>query len=792
MKKMLLMAFALPFATLLTAQCGQPHQATYLHGNEIRASVTSSGDLFWASGDHGRFQIIGEPGRPATIFAQGLQLGGFDPAGNFRGASQTYRSTTNRSDFPAGPIIEGQIPAGDYCSNWDRVWSVTSSEVEAHLSDFADNQQIDAPIASIMQWPGRGNPRFEALMGFPLPNTHQGLAPFFDANSDGIYDPLAGDYPFVESVAHLPEQITWAVFNDQYRGNAHSGLPSMQVEIQRTAWAMRCEGNSPLNRTVFVSYKVINRGTELLDSLVMGLWHDFDLGCHLDDYMGSAPQHNAFFVYNAQPEDLTPCSGGIATFGPNPPVQAVAILNRPLHAFFTRAGGAPNPPAAAGYYNNLNGIFSDGTPITAAGNGYQTDGPVTRFSYHGNPDNPAQWSMHGEGLTIGDPSCIGSVLLGRLSPGQSATVETAYLYVREPGLNHLQNVAAMYDQLETLQAAYENGFADLCTVPELCIHDCVWPGDANADGIANHEDLLAIGRGLNQTGPERTGSLNWAPHFAQDWSVVGMQHTDTNGNGAVEVNDAQITLLHYNQTKLGYLAPPVVYPPGPELSLNPIQPNAFEQIMEGQSILTRVSLLEVPELKGLAYSLEYDPRYFECIVNTATTFNDLNLVRPDNEKHQIDFVWYRNQPGAFIGATNTLHLFRIKARDFFGEPLPSATSYIRFKNVIGIREDGTRIPMGGTDMRADFIGIFVNTETPTPLADILVFPNPAEDLLQLRFPGQHLDGVTLLTAAGIPLRRLKGTFFDALSLDLQGLPAGMYFLRMEQDGCTVVKKVVRR
>ncbi|MBX2929687.1 MAG: T9SS type A sorting domain-containing protein [Saprospiraceae bacterium] len=446
----------------------------------------------------------------------------------------------------------------------------------------------------------------------------------------------------------------------------------------------------------------------------------------------------------------------------------------------------------ASIYRTLNGVFGDGTPITASGNGYQAGGAETRFAFHGDPNNPAQWSMRNANLSPFDVRGLGSVLLGRLEPGQWTTVETAYLYVREPGLNYLQNVTAMYAQLEALQADYENGFADTCLPVTLCADDCIWPGDANADGIANHEDFLAIGRRLGASGPARGSFLNWAPHSGNAWSVAGVKHADTDGNGVVQVGDAAITMMHYNRTRPGYTYSDT-YPPGPELTVTSTQPNAFLNITEGTSILSRISLLEVPQLKGIAFSLEYDPRYFEGIVeNPNAVVPELWVTYPNTARHQLDFAWYKRLTLDFIGAQNSLHIFHIKARDHFSEPVPSDTTYLRFKNIIGIRADGSLVPIGGMDMMATFLGVFVADEEAAPLSSVRLFPNPTDGLLQLQFPGQQLDRIALLTPAGQVLRVVQGPLFDAHQLRLEGLPTGMYFVRMEQAGRAAMRKVVLR
>lgn len=80
--------------------------------------------------------------------------------------------------------------------------------------------------------------------------------------------------------------------------------------------------------------------------------------------------------------------------------------------------------------------------------------------------------------------------------------------------------------------------------------DCVFPGDANYDGIVNVWDLLCIGIGYQFQGEERqdTGIL-WQPYEATDWSLnignLNFKHSDCNGDGTINVNDVQAIANNY-------------------------------------------------------------------------------------------------------------------------------------------------------------------------------------------------------------------------------------------------------
>lgn len=469
---LLSLLLALGLSPLYGQLCDVPTAQQPLEANDIRATITNGGDLFH-DGSNGQFRITSEEGMPTTISAAGLWLGGMDTGGQLKLAAQTYGRGAMRHDYYPGPIpfiYNGNQDIN--CAQWDTIWTVHRSEILAHLLDYQDNQAIDDPLQTIMGWPGEGNPYFEDIWGFPLPQEEnltndlpdQGLAPFADTDGDGIYDPMQGDYPMIPEGGPLPEQISWTVFNDYFGLHNISGAFTITAEVQLTTWAYQCEDSPQLDRTVFASYDIINRAIEPIDSFRLGLWVDFDLGCPTDDYLGSAPALNSFFAYNQDNVDDTDCNFNIAGFGDNPPVQAATFLNRPLYGFsYHLVGQEPNAPQnSVGYYNLLNGRFQDNSPIYASGDGYEETGATTNFAFPGDPNAADEWSMQSEGLPVGDHRVIGSVELNRLDPNHADRIVMAFTYVREPGADHLGNVSAMYGQISQLQEWYDSGFADGC------------------------------------------------------------------------------------------------------------------------------------------------------------------------------------------------------------------------------------------------------------------------------------------------------------------------------------------
>jgi hypothetical protein len=88
----------------------------------------------------------------------------------------------------------------------------------------------------------------------------------------------------------LGDQMCWAVYNDADQTNhtnaaGNNGFSQDQrilgVEVQQTTFAFDQQG--PLGNTVFIQYRIINKGANTLDNMFVSQWSDPDLGGYTDD-----------------------------------------------------------------------------------------------------------------------------------------------------------------------------------------------------------------------------------------------------------------------------------------------------------------------------------------------------------------------------------------------------------------------------------------------------------------------------------------------------------------------------
>lgn len=779
------------------------------HANDIRTVINTGGDMFWDLNDS-RFQVPYTGSEtPSAIFAAAVWIGGYDDVGNLKLAAQTYRSGINSQEYQPGPLTTVGTQFSDDCADWDQIWSVTRNEILLHLEDFEADGVIDNPQASIFSWPGIGNAHFETLNGFPMPDYSQGYAPFYDKDLDGEYEPDEGEYPLPQDLASdvIPDQITWHVFNDVRLHRVTQADP-VRAEIQQTCYAFYCTGNDVLNSTMFMDFNVINRNTAIMDSLYFAIWMDADLGCYTDDYIGSAPFHDAFIVYNEDSVDGTngnDCNQGVLSYATPPPVLSGRFLNRDMTSFMVYAnssvGQNPSPTTDPGvpleFYRLMSGSWIDGSPLCFGGIGYDP-GPgclPTDFAFPGDPNDSLSWAMINEDITQGDRRFIISTYLERLDPGESTSVSMSFSLHLDLERDHLGNATVAYEQLPYLKEKYDLGFDDCLKSLEPCDSECVWPGDANNDGIANHMDLLNLGLASSGSGPLRMAPLSWAPHGADAWTGslpdgLNMKYTDMNGDGEVDIeDDIDILNLHYGLTHDGYQEQHVCEE-GAELLVDGgfelFNPSTFRT-----RTTTRLNADLVDSLYGLAFTVLFDTAYF-----TEATSISASAPFPAGESQvihaalpgKIEYAMtkWNHQNGAVTFNDDILGcLFRYNNKNLI--PNQPDTTEVCIANIRGILADGTEVPMGSNRIQFIFLEEEPSSLEETLSEEILVYPNPAGGRFSVVVPealvGDHYE---IFTPAGTVIRTgiLHGEVTEVT------MPSGVYALIVRGSGAYVVKKVV--
>ena len=342
------------------AVCKRAQSTAELNVNNVRALINGYGNM-WYDGSIARYYIP-KDGNSTPLYCAALWIGGTDVNDQLRIAA--LRFGQDGDDYWPGPLtIDGTADVTiEVCNYYDRHYKISQAEVQTFMQmfDYSSNPPVandkydEGAIAQVIkEWPAHGN----------FANQSRYLAPFFDADGDGVYNYQKGDYPYYdfdnalcprtlkaslapgETYRPFPtmedslgivsggllsdqvlkgDQTIWWVFNDM--GNVHTESGGQPIGLEIRAQAFAFSSNDEINDMTFYSYEIINRSTYELRNTYFSQWVDPDLGYAQDDYIGCDVKRGLGYCYNGDESD-GPGTG--AYTGGVPPAVGIDFFQGP-------------------------------------------------------------------------------------------------------------------------------------------------------------------------------------------------------------------------------------------------------------------------------------------------------------------------------------------------------------------------------------------------------------------------------------------------------------------------------
>lgn len=349
--------------------------------------------------------------------------------------------------FPGTLKANSDEPSGN--PDHARVWKINKQEVDYHAAHW--NQTGYATPEAILTWPGNGNNMYDEA---PV------LAPFADINQNGYYEPAQGEYPIIRG-----EQAIYFIYNDAAAPHTESGGEPLGIEIHGMAYVMRdsssITGINNTDNTIFLHYTIINRSQNDYHQLKLAIYSDIDIGYPFNDLAGCDTLLNSYFIYNSPGSDSgnTNCTYAYTDLLP---AMGLTFLSHKMESFvaYNNSGLMPayftDPVTTTDYWNVMNGLFNDGTPMTNGGNGYSGTVPV-KYMFPGAPDDPTQWSDMNSGILPHDRRGVGVVQFDSLGAGQSVCLDFAYVFDDEiSGTDNTVNVTMLKKRIGEIRTFFFN------------------------------------------------------------------------------------------------------------------------------------------------------------------------------------------------------------------------------------------------------------------------------------------------------------------------------------------------
>lgn len=318
--------------------------------------------------------------------------------------------------------------------------------------------------------------------------------------------------------------------------------------------------------------------------------------------------------------------------------------------------------------------------------------------------------------------------------------------------------------------------------------DCVMPGDANQDGMADVWDLLRLGVSYGMSGPARPlVSTEWKPQKGQDWPMsqfdgTNYKHVDCNGDGLVTLDD--ISAIHQNykdeQNYVCQASPESNY----ILSIEILN----EFITPGDQINTQISLTSkdgspVEDVYGLAFRVAYNDH---IIQDNSTELSYVNswlgqpyeLLSIKKEFfNRIDIGTTKITQDNSSGSGDILQMTAVMEEVILGI-VPSVDLILR--DVVVTDKNGNIIPVDVQNASKE-INYTTGLEKLEEDNTLLVYPNPSADkfnfVVQANIEVEYLE-IFDMNGKIVNLTDLPKNKNEDFAIDISDLSPGMYFVKV--------------
>ncbi|MFN3939536.1 MAG: T9SS type A sorting domain-containing protein, partial [Chitinophagales bacterium] len=339
---------------------------------------------------------------------------------------------------------------------------------------------------------------------------------------------------------------------------------------------------------------------------------------------------------------------------------------------------------------------------------------------------------------------------------------------------------------------------------------CVWPGDANDNGVANNVDLLFVGLFYGNEGPTRfVAGDEWESNYCDEWEddddiviPLNPKYADCNGDGLVDANDTVPIKINYGQEHLK-----MTEISGGE-SFPPLAVSFFTDSIEGGSTVVLPIIfgsIDYPatNVLGLAFTLEYNAD-FVVSGSLKANFNTGwlgaegdNLIKINRDDSLGNFA---------VGVT------RINHTPASGYGPIGTVSFVMEDNIAGktsdlIAEIFTLCPVqpsvindAGEIKGAEALNVYCDSvviyQVFNDVADaiksgIQIFPNPADKEIWMEWNAHGFTAVEIFDIYGRKIRsQSMAANSSKMHLDTSELEEGAYILILRKDDNLFMERII--
>jgi len=346
-----------------------------------------------------------------------------------------------------------------------------------------------------------------------------------------------------------------------------------------------------------------------------------------------------------------------------------------------------------------------------------------------------------------------------------------------------------------------------------CEENCVWPGDLNANGIANNLDILALGFSLGETGPARDNPMNtWEAFAADEWTGnlpglnVNFKHADANGDGMITTEDQFPVSINYNEVNdsfAGLLGNNLL---GDDLFFVPQNIMAAPSGSFFMDIHLGTAANPIENIYGIGFQIDVDTQYVREVnfdFSESWIGVDEEIFAYGKYTDEIEHIGtaITRLDGTTVSGFGKIARIEIVITDVVLGLVTDTTAclpfLLQFQNVLGINEfeDDLLIEARGDSLTLKNESQFTNTNNLEENPEWIVYPNPVQDILYIEVNETPLNNLILYDLLGRAVFRKELTAYEMatdniMEIDLSHIQGGLYFVTLHSDHSKFVKKIL--
>jgi PKD repeat protein len=326
--------------------------------------------------------------------------------------------------------------------------------------------------------------------------------------------------------------------------------------------------------------------------------------------------------------------------------------------------------------------------------------------------------------------------------------------------------------------------------------DCVWPGDADMNGVADFHDALYIGVGYGASGPARiNATTDWQGQPATDWGItssngVDYKHLDANGDGTINEFDFDACFETNYQPLSGELSP--IEDDLPVIELQFVDDTITMQSGETYTVEAEVIIgtqgLPASSLYGASFSIEIPEDLAQFVSSADFNYDGASFMGPE-----IGVISYAKQ----VTNQTDVALTRLNGVNANGFGVVGMLRFIIIGDIIDGRVDGTiTFPvtfktidgMDANGQPKELTTILQSTgvvfksltsnQDDIALFDFSVQPNPAQNQVNIQLAKETLATVRCLDLSGRVMVAHTDVQKGDFQLHTSDLPNGLYLLEL--------------